>query len=66
MKVKNYAQGKWIEGDGDGQSLFNAITGEPIGTVSSKGLDFPAMMDYARKTGGPKLAKMTFQERGLC
>ncbi|PCI96500.1 MAG: phenylacetic acid degradation bifunctional protein PaaZ [Flavobacteriales bacterium] len=65
MKVKNYAQGKWIEGDGDGQSLFNAITGETIGTVSSKGLDFPAMMDYARKTGGPKLAKMTFQERGL-
>jgi len=65
MKVQNYAQGKWIAGDGDGAPLFNAITGEEIGTVSSKGLDFAAMMDYARKTGGPKLAKMTFQERGL-
>ena len=65
MKIKNYAQGKWIEGDGDGQVLFNAITGEEIGTVSSKGLDFSDMMDYARKNGGPALAKMTFQERGL-
>lgn len=65
MKIQNYAQGKWVAGDGDGAPLFNAITGEEIGTVSSKGLDFAAMMDYARKTGGPALAKMTFQERGL-
>ena len=65
MKVKNYAQGKWVEGDGDGAPLHHAITGEQLGTVSSKGLDFAAMMDYARKTGGPALAKMTFQERGL-
>lgn len=65
MKVKNYAQGKWVEGDGDGAPLYNAITGEEIGSVSSKGLDFAAMMDYARKNGGPALAKMTFQERGL-
>jgi len=65
MKFKNYAQGKWIAGEGEGKSLFNAITGEKIGTASSKGLDFAAMMDYARKTGGPALSKMTFQERGL-
>ena len=61
----NYALGKWIKGDGDGTPLFNAITGEQIGTASSKGLDFSEMMDYARKVGGPTLRKMTFQERGL-
>ena len=65
MIIKNYAQGKWIEGEGEGKSLFNAITGEQIATASSKGLDFAAMMDYARTVGGPALAKMTFQERGL-
>jgi oxepin-CoA hydrolase/3-oxo-5,6-dehydrosuberyl-CoA semialdehyde dehydrogenase len=65
MKTKNYAQGKWIEGEGEGKPLYNAITGEEIATASSKGLDFAAMMDYARKVGGPSLAKMTFQERGL-
>ena len=62
---KNYALGKWIKGDGDGTPLFNAITGDEIGRVSSKGLDFSQMMNYARKIGGPKLRKMTFQERGL-
>ena len=36
-----------------------------MGRASSKGLDFSQMMDYARKTGGPALRKMTFQERGL-
>ncbi|MDA9808089.1 phenylacetic acid degradation bifunctional protein PaaZ, partial [Flavobacteriales bacterium] len=51
--------------DGDGTPLFNAITGDKIGTASSKGLDFSEMMDYARKVGGPTLRKMTFQERGL-
>lgn len=65
MKLQNYALGKWIAGDGDGQALYNAITGEEVATASSKGLDFAEMMDYARKTGGPALRKMTFQERGL-
>lgn len=65
MKLQNYASGKWLTGDGDGQPLFNAITGELVATASSKGLDFSEMMDYARKVGGPALRKMTFQERGL-
>ena len=62
---KNYALGQWIKGDGEGKSLFNAITGEEIGKVSSKGLDFSKIMNYARTVGGPPLRKMTFQERGL-
>ena len=62
---ENYALGNWIKGDGEGTPLFNAITGEQIGTASSKGLDFSKIMDYARMTGGPALRKMTFQERGL-
>ncbi|MBV6485257.1 MAG: Bifunctional protein PaaZ [Flavobacteriales bacterium] len=65
MKLQNYAQGKWISGEGKEKALYNAITGEQIATASSEGLDFAAMMDYARKVGGPALRKMTFQERGL-
>ncbi len=64
MILKNYALGKWTAGDGKGQSLFNAITGEQIAKTSSKGLDFGEMMNYARKVGGPTLRKMTFHERG--
>jgi oxepin-CoA hydrolase/3-oxo-5,6-dehydrosuberyl-CoA semialdehyde dehydrogenase len=64
MQLKNYALGQWTAGAEQGQSLYNAITGEEIATASSKGLDFEEMMNYARKTGGPALRKMTFQERG--
>ncbi|MBL7899095.1 MAG: hypothetical protein JNJ99_11225, partial [Crocinitomicaceae bacterium] len=53
MKVyQNYALGKWISGEGIETELFNAITGEKIGTCSSAGLDYAAMMQYAKSTGG--------------
>jgi len=64
MKLQNYATGKWIEGDGDGKALFNAITGEQIATASSTGISFEEMLNYARTVGNPALRKMTFPERG--
>lgn len=63
-QLENYALGKWTQGLGEGQTLFNAVTGDAIYTASSRGLNFVDMMDYARTTGGKKLRKMTFQERG--
>ncbi len=64
MKLKNYALGKWVEGEGDGKALLDASTGELIAHATSNGLDIDAMMRYARKEG-EALRKMTFQERGL-
>lgn len=64
-QLENYALGKWTQGQGEGQQLFNAVTGDAIYSASSRGLNFADMMDYARTTGGKKLRKMTFQERGL-
>lgn len=63
-KLENYALGKWISGEGEGQILYNAITGDPYANASSKGLDFAKMCEYARSVGGPNLRKMTFHERG--
>lgn len=63
--LQNYACGQWVNGADKGTELFNAINGELVATASSKGLDFARMLDYARTVGGPKLRKMTFQERGL-
>ena len=65
MKLQNYACGQWVAGSGDGQTLYNAITGEAVATASSAGLDFEKMCAYARTVGGPKLRKMTFHERGM-
>ncbi len=63
-KLENYITGKWITGDGDGQALYNAVTGAPIAAATTKGLDFEAAVNYARNTGNPALRKMTFHERG--
>lgn len=64
MKLGNYILGKWMEGDGDGQPLFDAVNGEVVAYASTKGIDFGAVLAYGRKTGSPALRKMTFQERG--
>lgn len=64
MKLGNYITGNWIEGDGEGQVLFNAVTGHPVAAASTKGLDFRSITDYARTTGNPALRKMTFHARG--
>lgn len=63
-KLGNFVLGRWIEGDGDGEWLHDAVTGEPIGRATSAGLDFQAILKYGREVGNPALRKMTFQERG--
>lgn len=64
LRLGNYVTGNWIEGVGEGQVLFNAISGEPIAVADTKGLDFKAILNYSREVGGPALRKMTFHERG--
>lgn len=64
IQVKNYVLGQWVAGEGVETNLYNAITGDHIGTTSSAGLDFKEILQYGRETGGSRLRKMTFQERG--
>jgi len=64
MQLQNYACGQWVGGSGKQAELLDASTGELVATTSSGGLDFGAMLHYARETGGPPLRKMTFPERG--
>jgi len=63
--LQNYAEGKWVNAAASGETLYNAINGDPIYTASSEGLDFGSMMEYARKVGSPALRKLSFQQRGL-
>src|SRR5438477_5782165 len=63
-KLENYITGQWIAGDGDGQILHDAVTGERIAIATTEGLDFFSILDYGRKVGNPALRKMTFHERG--
>lgn len=60
----NYLMGQWIPAEADGTPLFHAVTGEAIAVATRQSMDFDAILKYGRKTGGPTLRKMTFQQRG--
>lgn len=65
MKVKSLIQGQWHEATEQGRELRDATTGEPIGYVSSDGIDFAAMLDYGRSVGHSNLAQLSFYDRAL-
>jgi len=65
QKLSNYVQGNWINGDGKGKPIYNAVNGETVCYATTKGLDFKEILAYGRTNGGPPLRKMTFQQRGL-
>jgi oxepin-CoA hydrolase / 3-oxo-5,6-dehydrosuberyl-CoA semialdehyde dehydrogenase len=64
MRLKSFANGEWIEGSGNFQSLFNPINGQKIAEISSEGLNIKKMLEYGREIGNPNLRKMTFHQRG--
>jgi oxepin-CoA hydrolase/3-oxo-5,6-dehydrosuberyl-CoA semialdehyde dehydrogenase len=64
-QLENYVTGNWIKGDGNGQTLYNAVNGDSIGFATTKGIDFKEVLHYARTKGNPALRKLSFHERGL-
>lgn len=64
-QLKSYAQGQWHTAKDGFKDCKNAINGQVIAQISSAGLDFSGMLDYAKSAGQPALAKMTFHERAL-
>ncbi len=65
MRLQNFALGQWVHGTGTGTDLFHAVTGDKVAEAGSGGLDFAAMLEYARAVGGPKLRRLTFHQRAL-
>ncbi len=63
MDIQSYVQGTWVSGKGSKVEVFNAINGDPVGAVSSDGIDFQQVLQYARDKGGPALRGMSFHER---
>ncbi|QDY99367.1 phenylacetic acid degradation bifunctional protein PaaZ [Nitratireductor mangrovi] len=62
LALNSYAAGKWIAPSGNTTKLKSAIDGRVIAELGAR-LDFAAMLDHARKVGGPALRAMTFHER---
>ena len=64
-QLQSYAVGEWFTSADEGITLTSAITGDAVARISSQGLDFKDMVDYARNVGSPALAKYTFHERAI-
>src|SRR3990170_148206 len=63
LSLLNYAKDGWVAGSGGLAEVHSAVTGELVARTGSEGLDFRAMLDHARKVGGPALREMTFHQR---
>src|ERR1700686_4430021 len=61
--MQSYVAGAWQSGRDGGVAMRDATTGEVIAQASSAGVDFGAILNYAREVGGPALRAMTFHER---
>jgi len=64
-KLQSYATGEWYVPSNDGVILTSSISGDAVAQISSDGLDFADMLNYARNVGGPALRKYTFHERAI-
>jgi len=62
--LRSYVAGAWHEADSGFAVLVDPSTEEEVARVSSVGVDFGAVVDWAREVGGPALRGMTFTERG--
>lgn len=61
--LPSYLAGSWQSGADGGPVVSDAVTGDPITTVSSDGLDLKAAVSYSREKGGPALRALTFSDR---
>lgn len=63
-KLKNYIAGQWVEGNGAGIPLYNAVNGEVVAISDTEGLNFEQALEYGRTLGYKNLSSMTFYDRG--
>jgi 3,4-dehydroadipyl-CoA semialdehyde dehydrogenase len=63
LKLANYVNGEWKQGNGEEHALVDPVTGEQLATVSSGGIDVAAALDYARSKGTAGLQQFAYAQR---
>jgi oxepin-CoA hydrolase/3-oxo-5,6-dehydrosuberyl-CoA semialdehyde dehydrogenase len=61
--LQSYTHDSWQDGGGPTKPLLDATTGEVVALLPATGPDPAAMLDHARRVGGPALRALTFIER---
>src|SRR5690606_22440749 len=63
-RLSSYVLGRWHPAAGELSTLVDPTPEAPLAQAGSGGIDFRAVLAYARERGGPGLRTMTFAERG--
>lgn len=61
--LQSYVAGQWFRSQDEGEPVIDAVTGEEVARISSRGLDYAAMVDHARTVGAPAIQALTFHQR---
>jgi oxepin-CoA hydrolase / 3-oxo-5,6-dehydrosuberyl-CoA semialdehyde dehydrogenase len=65
ITLQNFTEDRWVPGSGGMAELRSAVNGDVVALTSSQGLDFGAMLRFARERGSPALRALTFHQRAL-
>ncbi|MBY0564249.1 MAG: phenylacetic acid degradation bifunctional protein PaaZ [Hyphomonadaceae bacterium] len=63
LQLENFAEGRWVRSGGARAEARSAIDGAVVATLGAEGVDFGAMLAFARSKGGAALRAMTFHQR---
>ncbi len=61
--LRSYVGDTWVTPDDEGAPVHDAVTGEEVARVSTKGIDMRAALEHGRAVGGPALRELTFHQR---
>jgi 3,4-dehydroadipyl-CoA semialdehyde dehydrogenase len=62
--LESYLSGRWVRGEGVETRLVDPVKGDELATVSAKGADLKAALEFARTRGQGGLRTMSYAERG--
>jgi len=62
--LPSYVQGEWFSANDSFASLVDPCSEEPLAQLSSAGVDFGAVLEYARQRGRAALGELTPAQRG--
>ena len=61
--LPSYVSGSWVTPDGDGTPVLDAVTGDEVARLSTRGIDMAAALEHGRRVGGPALRELGFGRR---
>ena len=61
--LNSYIKGRWFQAETGFKDILSAIDSTVVAKISSAGIHFGEVIDYAKKVGGANLRKMTFHQR---